>query len=201
MLELISRFEPENLPNERTHYSNSNYLLLGYILEEIYQKPYKYILKEVVTDVLELNNTMYAEIISIENNEIYSYEYKNNVIEKTAAMNLSVAGGAGSLISTTYDMALFIEGLFDGKLIPKNIVSDMIEPAYDMGRGYFMGKGIIKINKDSSSFYGHGGAVDRFYSELWYEPIEKITIAFCVNGNNDPAYSFLEKIQKSLFGE
>ena len=199
MLELIYNFELASLPNETIAYSNSNYLLLGYILETIYQKPYKYIVKELITDILGLKNTLYAETISIDNNEIYSFVYNNNVIEISKEMNLSVTGGAGSLVSTVEDMAIFIEGLFENKLIPENIVLNMIEPIYDIGRGMFLGKGIFKIFTDSGYFYGHEGSVDNFYTILLYESIEKITITFCVNGINGNIYSVIEEIKNILF--
>lgn len=55
MLAKIEKSEPDSEPNIKTEYSNTNFILLGYILEEIYNQPYSEILKSQIADILDLS--------------------------------------------------------------------------------------------------------------------------------------------------
>lgn len=116
ILERIAANENIFLPNERAEYSNSNYVLLTFILEKIHQKSYAQLLKEKITLPLGLKNTYIGDTIQSENNEVFSYRLLENETKETET-HLSVPRGAGVIVSTTTDLAYFIESLFAEKIL------------------------------------------------------------------------------------
>lgn len=75
MIARIINGDNEFEPNEKSKYSNSNYVLLTFILEDIYERPFSKLLKEKIIEPLALKNTYYGGKIKIENNESNSYSY------------------------------------------------------------------------------------------------------------------------------
>src|SRR5690606_23642669 len=78
MLGKIASFKPIFEPNSKVEYSNSNFILLGYILEKKYGKPYSEILKAQITEKLGLKNTYYGGKIVISKDEAASYRFSEN---------------------------------------------------------------------------------------------------------------------------
>ncbi|MDR2897883.1 MAG: beta-lactamase family protein [Spirochaetaceae bacterium] len=198
MLEVI--YNSKHLrPNSRTKYSNTNYVLLGYILEDLYQKTYNDLLKEMITDVIGLQNTSYAETISVENNESRSFIYENGFIPAEES-NLSWGGGASAIISTTEDTALFYESLFNGKLLKKDSLEHMIDARYKLVKDTWLGMGIMKLIMNDKNIYSHDGRIGAFQSLILYDPNEKITIAGFVNGGSRKDIDSMSSLNGLLLG-
>lgn len=62
-------------PDSKSEYSNTNHILLGYILEQVEGKPYSAILKERIADKLDLKDTYYGGPVGDKKNEAQSYEF------------------------------------------------------------------------------------------------------------------------------
>ena len=69
MIEIIIKGGNGFAPDTKMAYSNSNYILLTYILEKIYKKPYSEVLKEKIVKPLGLKNTYLGGKINIQNGE------------------------------------------------------------------------------------------------------------------------------------
>ncbi|GAA3612408.1 serine hydrolase domain-containing protein [Flavivirga amylovorans] len=175
MLPRIIKHDVVFQPGEKHEYSNSNYVLLGYILEKIESKSYKEILKERVVDKLHLKNTYYGSFIDIVSKECLSYYYENARWNEKSQTDMSVPGGAGSIVSNPSDLVVFIDALFHDKLMSKESFALMtrIENEY--------GSGIFSMKKNGITFFGHNGGIDSFLSMLIYIP--KLEIAIALNTN------------------
>ncbi len=182
-------------PGSAADYSNSNYLLLGYIIEKICKVPYTDALKKRITSKLNLKNTYYGNPISLKYNEATSYKYAENNWTKQKETNLSIHGGAGSIVSTPTDMTKFIDALFSNKLINKLSLSKM----KTMVDGY--GMGLFPNKYGSKSSFGHNGRIEEFYSALWHFPNEKLSFAYCTNGIDYPRSDIIEGVLKICFNE
>ncbi len=176
MLAKIEKFEPDNDPDFKTEYSNTNFILLGYILEEIYSQSYSKILKNKISDSLNLSNTYYGDFINVENNEALSYTF-NEKWEKSNETHMSLPHGAGAIVSTPEEVTTFMNALMEGKLISEKSL-DQLKVITD-GIGY----GIAQFTIYDRIIYGHNGGIDGFTSLLIHEPKEKITVAFTCNGS------------------
>lgn len=177
MLQIISSGKPEFLPNKRGEYSNSNYLLLGYIIEAITKKNYATNLQERITEKIGLKNTHYGGPCNSKENESFSFKYDNNKWVQETETDMSVPAGAGAIVSTANDLTKFITALFEGKLININSLANMkmIEEGY--------GKGIFQKFFYGKMAFGHSGAIDQFNSSLYYITNDSVSIALCCNAN------------------
>lgn len=78
MIERIEKGENDFNPNEKNEYSNSNYVLLTFILEKIHKKSYSEILNNEIVQPLKLKNTFFGEKTDIAKNESYSYNFEGD---------------------------------------------------------------------------------------------------------------------------
>lgn len=163
-------------PGTKAEYSNSNYLLLGYIVQDITKKPYKENVMSRIVNKASLKETYYYGKINPKKNEAYSYAFVDGKWTKTEEWNESIAGAAGALQSTPADLTKFAKALFDGKLIKKESLTEMT--TLDMG----FGKGIFAYPFIERKFFGHNGGIESFTSILGYYPKDDMGIALLMNG-------------------
>jgi len=182
MVEIISKGKSEFEPDSKGDYSNSNYVLLSYILEKTYKKPYKEILNTKIVKPLGLKNTYFGGKTNIQNNECYSYNFTTKW-EKETETDMSIPLGAGAVVSNPTDLVVFINNLFSNKIISEKSFEQMktIKDNYGMG--------IFQVPFYDKKGYGHTGGIDGFSSVVSYFPDNKLSVALTSNGriysNND----------------
>jgi CubicO group peptidase (beta-lactamase class C family) len=171
----IAKGKPIFEPDSRHLYSNTGYVLLGYIVEKVCGIPYQEALKQRINTKVGLENT-YLGVgnTSAENNESLSYSYFGTWKE-AREMNLSVPAGAGAIISTPTDMVKFIHALFDLKLVSKSSLEQM----KTMRDGEGMGMELFSFA--GRTLYGHTGGSNASGAWLAYEPTEKLAMAYTTN--------------------
>ena len=170
-----SDFEPDS----KAQYSNSNYVLLSYILEKVYKKPYANLLQEQIVKPLGLKHTYLGAGIKHEKNEAQSYSYTNTWVLESET-DPSVPLGAGAVVSTPADLLTFGQALFNGKLVSPNSLK-LMENIRD---GY--GRGLFQVPFHSHLGFGHTGGIDGFASSWGYFPSTDIGLAITSNGVNSP---------------
>jgi D-alanyl-D-alanine carboxypeptidase len=195
LLKIIKEKGSDFEPGTEAGYSNSNFLLLGYIIEKVCKMSYADALKKRISAKFNLKSTYFGKPINIKDNESTSYKYSNNDWSKEKETDLSIHGGAGSIVSTPTDMVKFIEALFSNKLISKSSLAKMETMVDNYGMGMFPNK-----YGDKPGF-GHNGRIEEFYSALWYFPSEKLSFAYCTNGIDYPRTDILEGILRICFNE
>lgn len=160
---------------EKQEYSNTNYVLLTFIAEDIEKKPFSKIIQTRISKPLRLKNTFFGSAIKEEKNEALSYHKKENWIlsEETHS---SVALGAGAIIATPHDLNTFINALFNGKLLAASSLNKMQELQGEYGIG------LKRLKVQETELVGHSGGIDGFKSVLYYDPTNKISYSFSSNG-------------------
>lgn len=177
MLAIFAKEKPDFEPDAKADYSNTNFVLLGYIVEKITGKPYPEELKKHITSKIGLADTYYGGKTNPANNEAYSYTYGSQW-KQMSETDMSVPGGAGAIVSTPADLVKFIEALFAGKLISESSLAQMKTMKENFGMAMF----IIPFNEKQG--YGHNGGIDAFTSLLIYFPDDKLAVAYTSNGGN-----------------
>ncbi len=179
ILNKILNYESIAEPNTKFEYSNSNYYLLGLIIENITKKSFAENLESRIVKKIGLKNTYYpSEQVNISKHESYSYLFNGSKWKKTEEWKNDIAFAAGSIISTPNDLTAFLFELFEGKLVKKSSLENMKE----LKNGY--GKALMQMPFGERKFYGHTGGIESFRSVVGYYPTEKVGISLVVNGDN-----------------
>ncbi len=175
---MIKSHSPLFQPNEKSAYSNSNFILLGYILETLTGKDYAANLQERVCKKAGLRSTRYGDASNTGDNESYSYSISGINWIKENETDMSIPHGAGAVISTTADLCLFADALFAGELIPESALGEMKKTEGEYG------KGIFPMPFFELMGFGHTGGIDGFRSVLIHYPSENLSLAICSNALN-----------------
>ena len=179
MLTIMAEKTPKHKPGKKLSYSNSNFLLLGYIIEKICRKPYADVLQERIVSRIGLSNTYYGHANDMEKNECLSYRF-NNGWKQQPQTDLSIPGASGGLISTPTDMVFFIEALFSKKIVSETSLNQM--KTITAGEGM----GLREFEFDKKKVLGYIGRIDEYESVLAYFPGDSLAIALCSNGRVYP---------------
>lgn len=177
MVEIIAKGGNDFPPDSTAAYSNSNFVLLSYILTAVYKKSYSELLVEKITKPLGLQNTFFGDKINVKNNECNSYKFLTDWAKQTET-DMSVPMGAGGVVSTPVDLTKFADALFGEKLISKNSLAQMMAIKDHFGMGLF------QIPFYDKKGYGHTGGIDGFSAVFYFFPEDKVAYALNSNGTN-----------------
>ena len=177
---MLSRFVENGVdfePKTKTQYSNTNYILLSYIIEDVDNKTYKEALNSRIINPLKLERTLFGEEIALNKNEAFSYSKETEGWELIEMQtHLSAPMGAGAIVSTPRELCIFYESLFNGGLVSKASLEKMMTIKEDMGMG------ITQLVFKGLEVYGHDGGIDGFQSFALYIPKKQTSIAIALNG-------------------
>ena len=182
MLAYLCSYDAKFEPGSRHEYSNSNYLLLGYILEDITDRPFSALVRERIVKPLGLTNTRFGGQIRPQDNEALSYVYGKGEWQPSPETDMSIPHAAGALISTAADLTTFITALFQGHLVSTDSVQAMITMEGESTGGY--GLGIMRYPFGDLVAYGHNGGIDGFRSHVSYMPESDVALAVISNAMN-----------------
>ncbi|MFF3291981.1 serine hydrolase domain-containing protein [Streptomyces sp. NPDC003023] len=153
-------------PGSRFAYCNTNYFIVGLLIEKVTGRSYR---EEITGRVLEplglAETTLPGDDPNIPGPHARGYMQIGGEPVDVTLMNPSEAGCAGEIISTTADLDRFFDALFDGKLLNEAeftqmttaLPPEMIENL-PMGIGY--GLGIMKLENDADlDLWGHGAGI------------------------------------------
>ncbi len=182
-------------PDAKYAYSNSNYVLLTFVLENIFEKSYAQILEQHIVKPLGLENTSYGGVINPTQNEARSYRMKTEWA-LTAEEDMSIPLGAGGIISTPTDLCHFAAALFNGKLVTPNSLEQM-RPVGDASYGF----GLEGVPIDGRNGLGHPGAIDAFNSTFAYFEESDLSFAISCNGSNYGSHDVAIAVLSEVFGK
>lgn len=180
MVSIIERMESDFTPGSQARYSNSGYVLLGFILEDITGSDYASQLKQRITDKLGLPRTEYGGPVVVSQNQAMSYQFNDGAWTLATQTDMSVPHGAGAIVSTPKDVAVFLTGLFNGKLVSTDSLAKMKE----INQGF--GHGLFQFPFYNRFAYGHTGGIDGFSSQAAYFESDNAAIVVTANGMNYP---------------
>ncbi|MBD2702839.1 beta-lactamase family protein [Spirosoma sp. BT702] len=186
-------------PNSKYGYSNSNYLLLGQIIERVSGMSYQTYLQEHILKRAGLFNTYYDSPTQLIKNRVNGYKNGQNGYANIDYLSMNQVFSAGALLSTVGDLFQWHQALYANKLLKKESLEKAFTPfklaegrLSEYGYGWF-----IRDWKGSPSI-GHGGAIDGFRSMEMYLPEQDLYIAALMNAEDDSFFSFSETILDKL---
>ena len=193
MLSHIMRGGVDFEPGAQAQYSNSNYILLSYLLEHTYKKPYGALLEQKIIEPLDLEHTRFGNPAQ-PSTATKSYVYEDGWVEFPPT-DMSVPMGAGGIVASASDLAKFVEALFTGKLISTASLEKMKTQQDDYGMGLFRRDFGERVG------YGHDGKIDGFGTVFYYFPEEKVTYVLLSNGEVYPLEKIHTDVLSGVFNE
>lgn len=160
LVETIARFKDlplEFKPGTDYQYSNSNYILLGYIIEEVSGGTYEEFLRQNILEPLGMADTGYDRHETLLPNRASGYILGPDGFLNAWYIDTSIPHGAGALYSTVYDLYRLDQALFNQELLSQDSLEEMFTPD-KAGYGYAWNIGPLFGRK--SAF--HGGAINGF---------------------------------------
>ena len=118
--QLVARFRDKPLnfqPGEKWEYSNSGYVLLGYLLEKISGQSYKDFVQENIFKPLAMNDSGYDSNSALIQRRASGYSPSRNGPVNAGYIDMTIPFSAGALYSTTNDLLRWEQGLFGGKVL------------------------------------------------------------------------------------
>lgn len=172
--ELVARFRDKPLdfePGAKFSYSNSGYVLLGYLLEKVSGQTYADFLQQNIFTPLGMTSTGIDSNAAILPQRAQGYRRTPHGIEHDGYISMTIPFSAGALYSTTGDLLKWEQGLFGGRVLKPESLTRMTTPfKSDYGIG-------IRIRTvDGHRLITHNGGIEGFSTSLNYYPDDKLTI-------------------------
>ncbi|MER7506688.1 serine hydrolase domain-containing protein [Nonomuraea pusilla] len=161
----VAELPPEFAPGAKFSYSNTNYIVLGMLIERVTGRPYEREVRERIVRPLGLTHTsLPGAVTRIPGQHAHNYvPVKSGPLDVTR-FNPTMAYASGEVISSTSDMNRFYRALFQGKLLPRAQVKQMQES----GKQY--GYGLEVAPLPCGTMYGHGGGGPGFRTVSFSTP-------------------------------
>lgn len=176
---------PARPPGTGWNYSNTNYLLVGFILERVVGTPLAEQLRERIIEPLGLRSTGLDGDEVLSPITVHGYERPTQAepwSDVTGALHPSAAWAAGALVSSADDISLFYQSLFERPLLPPTQRGEMMEwiqtqepkvPEY--------GLALMRRTTPVGPGHGHSGSFPGYSADAAYFPEPRAAIAILVN--------------------
>ncbi|MEE4207985.1 MAG: serine hydrolase domain-containing protein [Parvularcula sp.] len=160
LLEIASKHGPDFCPGTNFAYSNTGYLVLGLIAEQATGLRFADLVRLRISEPHGL-----ASLAVVTRKDAPAY-VQSPVAGFMTPEALSSIGGAGAMVATASDMALFLRKLLGGEIVSQPTLSNLLQDASPMaGTPMFFGAGMMAITVDDperpSVWIGHSGGAPR----------------------------------------
>lgn len=160
-------------PGSKYQYCNTDYFLLGLIIEAVTRETYEKVLRENILKKVNMPNSGIDSITTLIPNRAKGYEYGYDGYINTNPINMATSiYAAGAMYSTVDDLKNWQSALNGNKLLAKESKKLMFTPLIsNHGFGFFVNR--LKTGKTA---IGHPGGINGFSSFIVHFPEDDITI-------------------------
>ncbi len=183
-------------PGAKFSYSNSGYVLLGYLIEKISGESYEKFLQDNIFTPLGMKDSGYDSNSAIIERRASGYAPSPAGPVNAEYVHMSVPHGAGALYSTTQDLLKWQLALYGGKVLKPESLAKMTTPFKDD-----YGFGLIIRTTDGRKQMWHNGGIQGFNSSMAWYPESKTTIVVLANLNGQAPDQMLPQLAAVAFGK
>jgi D-alanyl-D-alanine carboxypeptidase len=197
-------------PGTEFEYNNTNYALLGLVIEKVDGRPLAEAMQNRLFKPLSMKNTLLpaatsnvmprpyshgylygSSSVALVGTPDYSPEFQaaakagKQLPKDYTDVNHSFAAAAGGVVSTAADLATWIEAIVTGRVLNAEyqrlwLQSVQLEDP-SKPEGQKYGYGIAYMHWGSNAFYFHGGETPGYNSFIGYDPSNKVTLIVWTN--------------------
>ena len=185
-------------PGEDHRYSNSGYILLGQIIEQVAGMSYETFVNEHIFEPLGMANTGYDWNNRVIEYRAMGYDLRNDTFVNADYLDMSIPHAAGALYSTVEDLLLWDQALYTERLVPKSSLETMFMfSPFLANYGYGVGVG----QQFNRRMIGHGGGIHGFLTKLDRYLEEKVCIVVLSNLTNTNPNEVAQTLAAVVFDE
>ena len=210
LLAIAFAHPPNFAPGTKYEYNNTNYALLGLVVEKVDGKPLAKAMQDRLFGPLGMQNTLLpagtvntlpepyshgylygSSSVALVGEPPYSPEVQSAARAGTllpkdyTGVNHSNAAAAGGVISTALDLATWIKALVTGRVLDPAYQRrwlDSLKPEDpSKPEGQKYGYGIVELSWGPNTIYFHGGETPGYNSKISYDPANDVTLIVWTN--------------------
>lgn len=181
-------------PGDTFLYSDTGFVILGLIIENIFKMPFNKVLETIIFEPMHMKDTclcFYGE--DFEPNALAPL-YLNGV-DVHRFKSLSCDWSGGGLSTTAQDLVKFMRALYTYELITKASLDQMSNFNHRFHQGLYYGLGMMQVRFEEFFFLLKGlprlqGHIGVTGVHAWFDPIFKNTFVLNVGNTKDMSLSF-----------
>ena len=183
-------------PGKKFRYSNSGYLLLGYIIEKVTGKPWEQVMRKMILRPLKMNQSGFDFVHLRDKNKATGYftlDAKGNV--PATIVDSTAAYAAGSLYTSVGDLYKWERSIYTNKILKKESWEKAFTPVLDK-----YGYGWMIDSMYNRKIIWHNGGIYGFNSHLLRFPNDALAIIVMSNKATSTLGSVANNIAAAVYG-
>ena len=188
-----ARHAPYFAPGQGAAYANTNYVLLGLVVEAATGRPFRDALRDRILGPLALEHTSLEEGPALAPEVVDGYQPLEGQLVNVSAVNLTWAWVAGGVVSPAADLARFARAVFGGELLSPAAHAAMF--AFAPG-GRAFGMGVYRAQTPNGELLGmDGGGAGGNSTMMWHPGADATVVALA----NAPSEDGLDRVRDAAF--
>ncbi len=184
-------------PGERFEYSNSNYVLLGLIIENASGQSFPDFLNENVFVKLGMKKTIAAEPGTVIPHRAFGFSPHGDGFEKTDQSLTSATRGDGCIYSSVRDLFRWDQALYGGSVLGRRLFSKAFEPGrLNNGQMTGYGDGWFLAHPAGFEVIFHTGSSIGFRNAFLRLPQNRLTVAVLMNRSDGKPLELANRIAR-----
>lgn len=198
-LALLMRTDPLFIaePGTEENYSNTDYGLLGLVINQVTGRHFGQVLQSEFFDPLGLKATGYDHQFEVISGRVSGYspwQQMPSGFAKGDYIASSYPGPSGAIRSTSEDLCRWHQALVFGDLLKPQSYKKLTAPVSLPNGPSYYGMGVLTVfPRDpfkGRSVVSHGGRISGFATDLWSFPEKKVTVATLFNSDGGDQQNF-----------
>ncbi|MFC2103743.1 serine hydrolase [Bacteroidota bacterium] len=189
-------------PGSSFHYG-IGFIIMAAIIEEITSKPFPTVMKEMIFDPLEMNDTKYYDRKDILSNYTSSYTFENGIMVNRTLRDLTQFIGSSGMVSSSSDLLKWHNALRTNKLLSTEIQDLAFTkhiPANNRHYGYGFYLHDIEVNETTKNIAWHsGGGTSVIMRSLDDNKVVIILNNITVNSHVDAASTIMQILYDAIY--
>lgn len=179
-------------PGDAWAYSNTGYLLLGYMLADVTGRSYRELATERLLRRIGLSSARVDEAGSIIPGRAEPYVFENGAVRHAVGMDSDYSGlPDGGVLMSARDAAQWEQALQGGPVPSRATVAGLTSPVLmSTGRSAAYGAGWFTDEIGGKAVQYHSGSVPGFLTFAWRAPATRTAVTVMTNLESGPAFRF-----------
>ncbi|MFM9905181.1 MAG: serine hydrolase domain-containing protein [Pyrinomonadaceae bacterium] len=174
-------------PGSKWDYSDTNFYLLGMLIEKVTGKPYEHFLRKRIFDPLKMSDTRVDSISDIIPNRASGYVWDKTRFVNAKPYSPTITFSTAGLSSTVLDLAKWDAALYTDKLLKKDTLNEMFSytklNSGEMISNTGIGFGLSPFRGHRRA--GHVGSGEGFATSMSRFLNDKVTVILLSNAGQE----------------